>query len=86
MKVAGCETLIGMAFENAPVPFSVPVRFVVQMIGADKLVAVSKVYPPFGVPPVPIRIRLPPETTETPSVGIFGITAVAVSCTLSKAA
>ena len=42
-KLAGVVALIGMAFENAPVPSSVPVLFVVQLIGADRLVVVSQV-------------------------------------------
>ena len=42
-KLAGCEASIGMTFEKAPVPSSVPVRLVVQLIGADRLVAISQV-------------------------------------------
>jgi hypothetical protein len=35
--------LTGIAFENAPAPSNVPVPFVVQRIGAAKLVVVSQV-------------------------------------------
>jgi hypothetical protein len=41
-KLAGV-TPIGMEFEKAPVPSSVPALFVVQMIGADRLVVLSQV-------------------------------------------
>ena len=42
-KLAFCNGLIGMAFENEPVASNVPVLFVVQMIGTDRLVVVSHV-------------------------------------------
>ena len=42
-KLAFCEALIGMAVEKAPVPSSTPVLFVVQVIGADRLVVLSQV-------------------------------------------
>jgi hypothetical protein len=35
--------VIGIEFEKPPAPFSVPAALVVQMIGADKFVVVSKV-------------------------------------------
>lgn len=41
-KLAGCEVLIGIVFEKAPDPSRVPVRLVVQLIGADRLVAASQ--------------------------------------------
>jgi hypothetical protein len=56
-KLPDWEALTGIAFEKAPVPSSVPVLFVVQTIGGDRLVAVSQVYPLFGVPLAPVRIR-----------------------------
>ena len=42
-KPALCRAFTGMAFEKAPVPSSVPVLFVVQVIGADRLVVLSQV-------------------------------------------
>ena len=42
-KLAGCEALIGMAFEKAPAPSSVPALFVIQLIGGVRLVVTSQV-------------------------------------------
>jgi hypothetical protein len=42
-KLAFCKALIGMAVEKPPVAFSAPVLFVVQVIGTDRLVVLSKV-------------------------------------------
>ena len=42
-KLAGVVALTGMAFEKAPVPSNVPVLFVIQAIGADRLVVLSQV-------------------------------------------
>jgi hypothetical protein len=42
-KLVGCEALIGMMFEKEPVPSSVPVLFVVQLTGGDRLVVLSQV-------------------------------------------
>jgi len=42
-KQAGCPGLMGMALENPPATSKVPVRFVVQLPGADKFVLASHV-------------------------------------------
>jgi hypothetical protein len=42
-KPGGSEALIGRAFEKAPVPSSVPVLFVSQWIGVERLVVVSQI-------------------------------------------
>jgi len=42
-KLARVLALIGMAFDNIPAPSSVPVVFVVQLIGADRFVVLSHV-------------------------------------------
>lgn len=55
-----------MEVEKAPVPSKVPVLFIVQ-IGFERLVVVSRVYPLFGVPPVAVKIKLPPETVGDPN-------------------
>ena len=80
--------LIAKEFENAP-PLSVPIKFVVQMIGADRFVVVSQMYgADAGVPPLPVKIRLPPETIGRANVvgGVGGATTAGafVSRTLSK--
>jgi len=58
-----------MEFEKSPAPSSVPVLFVVQEIGAERLVELNQVYGLFGIPPVPVSMRLPPETVGVASVG-----------------
>jgi hypothetical protein len=60
---------IGNEFENAPTLFNIPVLFVVQTMGGVRLVVNSQVYSPFGVPPVPDTIKLPPETCNGPKTG-----------------
>ncbi len=76
-----------MDFENDPVPSSEPVLLVVQKIGADRFVVVSKVNPAFAVPPEPLRIRLPPEyTVRLRTGGTVGATEAFVSSTLLKSA
>src|ERR1019366_1639640 len=61
-KLSAWVALIGIALEKAPVPSSVPPALTVQLPnGSDKFVVVSQVKPRFGVPPLPVRIRLPPE-------------------------
>jgi hypothetical protein len=42
-KLAGGDGVIGMAFEKAPVPSSVPTLFVFQPTGNDRLVVTSQV-------------------------------------------
>jgi hypothetical protein len=54
-----------MALENAPVPLNTPVVFVTQSAnGVATFVVLNKVYPPPAVPPLPVRIKLPPERVE----------------------
>ena len=69
-KLAGMVALIGMEFENAPLPSSTPVVLTVQFAsGVNRFVEVTSVYPRFGVPPVPRKIRLVPESVGPVSDG-----------------
>jgi hypothetical protein len=70
---AGVDVLIGMAFEKSPLASKFPTEFVVQRpIGVVKFVVVSQVYWPLAVPPLPVRMRLPPETTGGLTTGGVG--------------
>src|SRR5215472_939303 len=60
-----------MALENVPEPVKTPEVFVVQVTsGAATLVVVNTVYPPPGVPPLPVRIRFPPEVNGGLKLGL----------------
>src|ERR1700692_1692159 len=66
----GSDTLIGNEFENVPLALYTPVVFVVQVdTGAATFVEVSQVNPAPGRPPLPVRMRLPPEMVEGLTTG-----------------